>query len=53
MTLVLTDDEVRILGCLLEKEMATPDYYPLTLNALVKIHPLSGCQSTNSFFQPI
>jgi uncharacterized protein YceH (UPF0502 family) len=34
MDLLLTDDEVRILGCLLEKEMATPDYYPLSLNAL-------------------
>jgi hypothetical protein len=27
--------EVRVLGCLLEKEQATPEYYPLTLNALV------------------
>ncbi|MEI6125974.1 MAG: YceH family protein [Pseudomonadota bacterium] len=27
--------EVRVLGCLLEKEMATPEYYPLSLNALV------------------
>lgn len=26
--------EIRILGCLVEKEMATPDYYPLTLKAL-------------------
>lgn len=26
--------EIRILGVLLEKQMATPDYYPLTLNAL-------------------
>jgi len=26
--------EVRVLGCLIEKEIATPDYYPLTLNAL-------------------
>lgn len=24
-----------MLGCLVEKEMATPDYYPLSLNALV------------------
>ena len=24
-----------MLGCLLEKQQATPDYYPLTLNALV------------------
>jgi uncharacterized protein YceH (UPF0502 family) len=27
--------EIRILGCLMEKQMATPEYYPLTLNALV------------------
>jgi uncharacterized protein YceH (UPF0502 family) len=27
--------EVRILGCLLEKQQTTPEYYPLTLNALV------------------
>jgi len=34
MDIILTDDEVRVLGCLMEKEMATPDYYPLSLNAL-------------------
>jgi uncharacterized protein YceH (UPF0502 family) len=27
--------EVRVLGALLEKESTTPEYYPLTLNALV------------------
>ncbi|HEX7705994.1 MAG TPA: YceH family protein [Thermoanaerobaculia bacterium] len=27
--------EVRILGALMEKQLATPEYYPLTLNALV------------------
>lgn len=27
--------EIRILGSLLEKQLATPEYYPLTLNALV------------------
>lgn len=27
--------EVRVLGSLLEKEITTPDYYPLSLNALV------------------
>ncbi len=26
---------VRVLGVLIEKEMATPDYYPLSLNALI------------------
>lgn len=31
----LTTTEVRVLGCLLEKEMATPEHYPLSLNALV------------------
>jgi uncharacterized protein YceH (UPF0502 family) len=27
--------EVRVVGCLLEKQQATPEYYPLTLKALV------------------
>lgn len=27
--------EVRVLGALVEKDIATPEYYPLTLNALV------------------
>lgn len=31
----LTDAEVRVLGCLIEKELTTPDHYPLTTNALV------------------
>jgi uncharacterized protein len=31
---LLTDVEVRVLGSLIEKEMTTPDYYPLSLNAL-------------------
>src|SRR3954470_3639315 len=26
--------EVRVLGALVEKQISTPDYYPLTLNAL-------------------
>ena len=30
----LNEIEARILGCLIEKEMATPEYYPLSLNAL-------------------
>ncbi|NNE90012.1 MAG: YceH family protein [Verrucomicrobiales bacterium] len=30
----LSFEETRVLGCLLEKEMTTPDNYPLTLNAL-------------------
>lgn len=31
----LNDVETRVLGCLLEKSMTTPDYYPLTLNSLL------------------
>ena len=31
---VLDDIEIRIIGCLIEKEMTTPEYYPMTLNAL-------------------
>lgn len=27
--------EVRVLGTLIEKDMSTPDYYPMSLNALV------------------
>lgn len=30
----LTPTEVRLLGSLIEKELTTPDYYPLTLNSL-------------------
>jgi uncharacterized protein YceH (UPF0502 family) len=31
---ILDPNEVRVLGCLIEKDLATPEYYPLTLNAL-------------------
>jgi len=31
----LQPTEVRVLGALVEKEITTPEYYPLTLNALV------------------
>jgi uncharacterized protein len=31
---MLTDIEVRVLGALVEKQVTTPEYYPLTLNAL-------------------
>ena len=32
---ILTETEARVLGSLVEKELTTPDYYPLSLNALV------------------
>jgi uncharacterized protein YceH (UPF0502 family) len=31
----LTDNEVRVLGSLVEKDITTPEYYPLSLNALM------------------
>jgi uncharacterized protein YceH (UPF0502 family) len=34
MEFALNPVEARVLGCLIEKELATPEYYPLTLNAL-------------------
>jgi uncharacterized protein len=35
--------EIRVLGVLMEKEKATPEYYPLTLNALT-----NGCNQKSS-----
>lgn len=45
----LTDVEARVLGALVEKQISTPEYYPLTLNALTLAcnqknnrHPVTG-----------
>ena len=35
MNIALTEIEARVLGCLIEKEITTPEYYPLSLNALL------------------
>jgi uncharacterized protein len=35
MDIQLNEIEVRVLGALMEKETTTPDYYPMSLNALV------------------
>lgn len=35
MSMVLSAEEGRVLGCLIEKQMTTPEYYPMTVNALV------------------
>jgi len=35
MALQFSDNEIRVLGCLIEKEITTPEYYPLSLNALM------------------
>ncbi len=32
---ILTPEELRVLGALVEKQISTPEYYPLSLNALV------------------
>jgi uncharacterized protein YceH (UPF0502 family) len=40
---VLSDVEVRVLGALIEKDITTPDYYPLSLNALV-----NACNQKNN-----
>lgn len=45
LTKTLTDIQVRILGCLIEKQHTTPDQYPLTLNALK-----SACNQKTSRF---
>src|SRR6185312_15163751 len=34
MPTILTEVELRVLGSLIEKQITTPEYYPLTLNAL-------------------
>lgn len=34
MNVQLTPEEARVIGCLMEKSVTTPDQYPLTLNAL-------------------
>lgn len=39
----LTPEECRVLGCLVEKAITTPDYYPLTLNSL-----LAACNQKTS-----
>ena len=35
MDLTLTETEGRVLGALIEKDITTPEYYPLSLNALM------------------
>ncbi|HQX56827.1 MAG TPA: YceH family protein [Pyrinomonadaceae bacterium] len=40
---ILNETEARILGALVEKQLTTPEYYPLTLNALV-----NACNQKNN-----
>ena len=41
--MVLNEVEIRVLGALIEKDITTPDYYPLSLNALV-----NACNQKNN-----
>lgn len=44
MDIVLTAEQTRILGTLLEKEITTPDYYPMTMNSLVNACNQKSCR---------
>ena len=44
----LSAEEVRVLGALMEKEIATPDYYPFSLNAL-----LNACNQKSNREPPV
>ncbi len=41
--MILTEIETRVIGSLIEKDITTPDYYPLSLNALV-----NACNQKNN-----
>ncbi len=41
--MILTEIETRVLGSLIEKDITTPDYYPMSLNALV-----NACNQKNN-----
>ena len=43
MDIILNEVETRVLGSLVEKDVTTPDYYPLSLNALV-----NACNQKNN-----
>jgi uncharacterized protein YceH (UPF0502 family) len=43
LNILLTEVETRVLGSLIEKDITTPDYYPLSLNALV-----NACNQKNN-----
>ena len=43
MSIILNAVECRVLGALIEKDITTPDYYPLSLNALI-----NACNQKNN-----
>jgi uncharacterized protein len=42
-SIILSETQARVLGALIEKDITTPDYYPLSLNALV-----NACNQKNN-----
>jgi uncharacterized protein YceH (UPF0502 family) len=49
---ILNDKEVRVIGCLIEKSVFTPDQYPLTLNALTSACNQKSARSPVMALQP-
>ena len=43
MSTILSENEIRVLGALIEKQITTPEYYPLTLNSLT-----AACNQKNN-----
>ena len=43
MSTILTENEIRVLGALIERQITTPEYYPLTLNSLT-----AACNQKNN-----
>src|SRR6202011_6044079 len=41
--ILLNEAEARVLGALIEKDITTPDYYPLSLNSLI-----NACNQKNN-----
>jgi hypothetical protein len=50
MKIELSALQARIIGCLIEKQITTPDQYPLSLNALVSAcNPVVSQRYSNKF----
>jgi uncharacterized protein YceH (UPF0502 family) len=53
MNATLNESEVRVLGALIEKQVTTPEYYPLTMNALINAcNQLSNREPVVSYDEP-
>lgn len=49
MNIQLSPLEARVIGCLIEKEVTTPDHYPLTLNSLTTASPVTKKAIANRY----